>query len=94
MRVKHLLVGAIMAEDKYLGEHSFNFDPSIPGGCELRLITKFYDNGDPTNNIYTNQELKLQSYENSASINLFGVQLSPANLRQLANELEQRRNKF
>lgn len=65
--------------------HVFNFNPKGNSGEALTIKTEFFDNGD---DIYTNQEIILQSYCNSASINLYGVQLTPVKLRTLAEELQ------
>lgn len=74
-----------MAE-KLLAKHHFVFNKKDNGGEALELITKFYDNGD--GEIFTNQEIKLNSYGNSASIELCGVEITPDLLRELANRLE------
>ena len=67
----------------------------------LSLSTEYFWNGDgkkdvgvkqePYYGIYTNQELSLQSYCNDASFGLYGTQITPEILRQLANELDQAR---
>jgi hypothetical protein len=75
--------------DKELETHVFVFNPGDNGGESLRLTTKVFSNGDEVEpGLYTNQELTLQSYSNSASIQLFGVAITPDNLRRLANELD------
>jgi hypothetical protein len=77
---------------KRLHSHSFNFSPKQNGGESLILTTIFYDNGDKDDSsIYTNQSITLQSYENSASINLSGIQITPEILRELADQLEKAR---
>lgn len=73
--------------EKLLKTHSFCFNPGENGGEGLYLTTKFYDNGD--GEIFYNQELTLQSYYNSASINLDGSPLTSDFLRKLANELDE-----
>jgi len=50
------------------------------------LETKFYDNGD--GEVHTEQTLTLMSYCNSASFNLMGAAITPENLRELADQLE------
>ncbi len=79
---------------KVLATHSFNLSPKTNGGEALTITTKFFDNGDEKTwlgkRIFTNQELTLQSYCNSASIQLCGSPLTPDILRKLANELDQR----
>lgn len=75
-----------MAADEIVGYHSFCFNPNDNGGEGLTLTTTFIDNGDPA--IYTNQELTLHSYFNSATISLTGSPITPDNLRRLADELE------
>ncbi len=73
--------------DRKLGNHVFNFNPNSNGSESLVLTTTAFANGDP-GGVYLNQELTLQSYSNSASINLMGTLLTPEALRRLANELE------
>lgn len=80
-----------MNKDKEVGWHSFMFNEDDNSGEGVLLDTIMYDNGDGV--IYYNQEISLQSYCNSASINLIGVQITPDRLRQLANELEKAHNK-
>ena len=91
-----------MNTDKSLGKHVFVFNIKDNGGESLSLSTEHFWNGDgkkdcsdagrtPDYGIYTNQELTLQSYCNSASFELVGVQITPEILRQLANELDQAR---
>lgn len=72
--------------------HTFTFNPQDNGGEQLILTTKWYDNGD--NEVFTFQELSLESYYNSASFHLSGAQITPETLRKLANELEQAQNKL
>jgi hypothetical protein len=72
---------------KQVGKHVFSFNPLDNGGEQLLLTTTIFDNGD--GELYTNQELALQSYGNSASINLFGTAINTAGLRQLADELDE-----
>ena len=76
-----------MNTDKLLKIHSFYFNRKDNGGEALTITTKFYHNGDPEG-VYLNQEISLQSYCNSASINLFGANITADDLRQLANELD------
>lgn len=81
--------------DKVLCEHIFVFNKEDNGGEALILKTEFFDNGDGgKEGIYTNQKLILSSYCNSASFDLHGVALTPEILRQLADELEQAKNKL
>lgn len=75
-----------MAESYDGKKHVFNLTPDTPGGESVHLTTTLHDNGD--GEYFSNQELTLQSYGNSASINLFGSSLNPDSLRQLASELE------
>ena len=75
------------AKPKPISIHSFCFNPIDNGGEALTLTTRFFPNGDP-GVVFTNQELSLQSYCNSASLNLHGASITPDMLRQLANELE------
>ena len=81
--------------NKVLKTHTFCFNPNDNGGESLFLTTKFISNGDKITNkdgVYVNQELTLQSYCNSSSINLSGTTLTSENLRKLANQLETERN--
>lgn len=83
--------------DKLLKTHVFCFNPYDNSGEGLFLTTQFFANGDPitdTEGIYLNQELRLQSYCNSASFNLYGAYITPELLRKLADQLEQARNKI
>lgn len=75
-----------------ISSHNFNFSPNEPSGEGLTLTTYFLDNGDrkhglPTG-IFTNHKITLQSYGNSASLELYGITITPELLRKLANELE------
>lgn len=82
-------------EDKILKRHSFCFNNDDNGGESVTLTTTYVANGDPITHddgIYVNQELELQSYSNSVSLNLTNFMFSPEKLRQLANELESARN--
>ena len=74
--------------EKILGKLNFVFNKRDNGGEALMLTTTFVDNGDPEPGIYTNQQLTLNSYCNSASFNLSGASITPKILRELANELE------
>jgi len=81
--------------DNVIHIHSFCFNKRDNGGESLTLTTKFYGNGDPptqAEGVFTNQSIVLQSYCNSASIDLCGVSLTPQILRQFADELEIARN--
>ncbi len=79
--------------DKKLGTHSFVFNKDDNGGEQLILTTDFFDNGD-VDGIYSIQKLTLNSYGNSASFDLVGASFTPELLRQLADELEQIKNKI
>lgn len=72
--------------DKLLKRHVFTFNKNDNGGESLMLITSFFHNGD-VDGVYRNQELTLQSYCNSASINLYGTQITSEILFKLAKEL-------
>jgi len=60
-----------MKEKQLLSQHCFSFNKSDNGGERVSLTTKFIANGDP-NGVFLNQEFSLQSYSNSATINLCG----------------------
>jgi len=72
------------------GRHVFSFNPTDNGGEELSMVTDI--TADLTNpkkqEIILEHEISLQSYCNTASIVLQGVQITPAKLRVLADELE------
>lgn len=72
--------------DEHLGGHVFVFNNSDNGGEQLVLTTDFFS-GD-RGGVYSNQELTLMSYCNSASFNLSGCQFTPELLRELANQLD------
>lgn len=77
--------------DRFLNRHAFVFNKNTNGGESLILQTSFFANGDPitpNDGVCINQKLTLQSYQNSASIELFGAVLTSKNLRQLADELD------
>jgi hypothetical protein len=77
--------------DKVVGDHSFSLNSEI-GGESLMLYTKHFWNGDDPKDgpsIYTNQSIVLQSYGNSASLNLFTASITPKILRQLADQLDE-----
>lgn len=67
-------------------KHTFCFNPVDNGGESLVLLTNFFKNED--GEIFTTQQLTLQSYCNSAAFELAGTQMTPNNLNKLANELE------
>lgn len=76
---------------KPLRTHTFNFSPSDNSGESLVLTTDFIENGDkshPSDGVFLNQTLTLNSYCNSASFNLYNAILTPELLRKLADELE------
>jgi|CXWK01.1.fsa_nt_gi hypothetical protein len=75
-----------MAE-KLISSNTFCFNKTDNSGEGLYLTTKIYGNGDP-DGIFLNQELRLQSYSNSASLHLVGTTLTPSLLRELANQIE------
>lgn len=82
--------------DVLIARNVFCFNEKDNGGESLTITTEFFHNGDDPpfeKTIYTNQEITLQSYANSASFNLAGCQLTPSNLRELANQLERELNK-
>lgn len=77
--------------NQLLDMHCYNFNPKDNSGESLSLTTKIFANGDP-GGIYLNQTITLNSYDNSASINLCGINITPDILRKLAQELELRIN--
>ncbi len=84
-----------------LGSHTFEVTPHYNGGESLTLITDFYDGpararscrcGGDAGEIYSNQTLRLQSYGNSATMELSSNQFTPEILMSLSIELNQFRN--
>lgn len=67
--------------------HYFRFNPRDNAGEAMSLKTSFYWNGE-VDGIFWNQELTLQSYQNSTTLSLYGAAISPEDLRQLADEME------
>lgn len=80
-------------EDPVILEHTYNLSPRANGGESLRLKTKFFWNQENSEGIYWNQDLILQSYSNSSTLNLIGTILTPKLLRQLADALEEAQDK-
>jgi hypothetical protein len=72
-----------------VAHHYFTVNEKDDSGEQLSIITKFYQYDDDPNDVYVNQEITLQSYSNSATFTLVGSPLLPAQLRQLADELEE-----
>lgn len=72
--------------------HRFVFNPKDIGGEHLVFTTNFFHNGDP-GGIFTNQELTLSSYCNSATIHLAGICITSQNLRDLADQLDKCKQK-
>lgn len=75
-----------MTESKELRRHIYVFNPKENGGEQLLLVSSFMDNGDGA--VFLNQEITLNSYSNIASFTLSGTTITPAKLRELANQLE------
>jgi len=71
---------------KLIGRHSYSFNPHDNGGEQLQLHTEFFQHEGEAP--FTNQQLTLQSYGNMATLTLCGVQITPENLRSLANQLD------
>ena len=84
-------------KEKVLTTHVFNFSPESNDGESLTLTTEFITNGDTVTekeSIFLNQQLTLQSYGNSATFNLCGINLNSTTLRELANQLDVTRMKL
>ena len=77
-------------DNKILNTYTFCFNPEENSGEGLILKTTFLSNAD--DEIFTNQELNLLSYGNSASINLYSSSISSSQLRKLADELDKAKN--
>ena len=82
--------------EKLLHRHAYSFNPKDNGGEQLTLTTSMFSNGDieagnddPKEGIFWNQKIELASYFNSASISLFGISITPEQLREIADELEE-----
>lgn len=78
--------------ERSLHREVYVFNAEDNGGESLTLTTDYFDNGDAAHGlpdgIFTNQKLTLMSYGNSASFELYGTALTPENLRELADILE------
>ena len=81
--------------EKILGKHSFEFNKK-GSNDSIVLETTVFDNGDMVTNeshinidfgIYFNQSITLNSYENSATINLSSDFFTPELLEKLAKQL-------
>ncbi len=86
--MKHKPNGFIKTISKEVGPH-------INSGESIVIETDIIDNGDnepDKSSRFLNQRITLQSYGNSASINLFGASMTPKFLRELANEIESAMN--
>lgn len=71
--------------DKVLARHVIELNPEDNGGESIILTTTFIANGDPINDqegVYTNQEIELNSYGNSAAIKLYNAKFTPEFLRK------------
>lgn len=73
--------------DKKIDKIMQTINSNDNGGEQIVLITEFFDNGDRPAQIFTNQQIILQSYGNSASINLCSAQLNSNVLFRLAKEM-------
>lgn len=77
-----------------LTRHYFRFNPKDNGGESFAIRTTFTSTGvdsdekNPNAGFFVDQVLHLNSYRNSASINLTGYTLTPQSLRELADKLE------
>lgn len=78
--------------DKLLYRSSIELSPKNTNGGEcLILTTEAYANRKPITDedeVYYNQKLSLESYGNSASINLYNWTITPEMLRDAADQLE------
>ena len=74
--------------DTEVAVHTFVINGNDNGGEQLSVTTRLIDNGDLRDNIYLNQEISLQSYNNAATFFLYGAIITPDALRQLADELD------
>lgn len=77
-----------------LTHHYFRFNQKDNGGESFTIHTTFtstgvdFDEENPNAGFFVDQELRLNSYRNSASVNLTGYVLTPQNLREMADKLE------
>jgi hypothetical protein len=71
---------------KVVDSFSFVFNPHDNGGEQLILTAVVLENDK--GHRFSNQQLSLQSYCNSASMDLVGAQFTPETLRKLANKIE------
>ena len=79
-----------MIDQKLLNRDVFVFNPQDNGGEGLTIMTEFFSNGDP-GGVFSNQEITLYSYCNSASFHVTGFTITPEALRKLADKLEKQR---
>lgn len=79
-----------MQDYEIIGIHSFHFNKDSNGGEAILFTTKFMKSNSmfKENSVIINQEFSLNSYGNSSSISLYANPITPAMLRQLADELE------
>ena len=77
---------------KVLGIHSFCLNPQYCGGEQMWITTNFILNSD--GEFYTEHEIILNSWSNTARIETSGVKITPSMLRQMADELELCENKI
>lgn len=76
-----------------ISTHNIEVPPHINSGESLTIKTELIDNGDfkklgRDENIIINQEITLNSYGNSVTLNLSTSVLTPTFLRELANQLD------
>jgi hypothetical protein len=72
----------------YRGRHIFTFNPDDNGGQSFRITTDI--TVEDKEEAILEHEITLQSYGNKATFFLHGVMLTPAKLRQMADELEKK----
>lgn len=76
-----------------IAKHFFVFNENQPGGEQIILTTKYYNNGyGSKKNIYCVQELELNSFGNIVTFTLDESIFSSHNLRKLADELDEQIN--
>jgi hypothetical protein len=74
--------------DKKLGKFYYNLNPQDNGGETISLTVEFFSNGDSgKDGVYTNSRLQLNSYGNSAQIDICGAAITSQLLRKIADKL-------
>lgn len=71
-----------------LNRISYTLNPNDLGACSMMVRTAFLNDSLLGDDIQMCQEIVLHSFSNSASFTLLSGIFTPANLRELANQIE------